>query len=481
MDQEYYIFPQLHFSAAVDKKATESLKEKDGTPPHRHHQVPLYKKVLSSIGSYLSFQASADDTGQAWKSAPPIPNLAKVAIIGVHGWFPARWLQLVVGEPTGTSQKFCSMMDRALHDFCERHFSYSLESNAVTLIPLVAHGVVAKRVENLWQQLVPYADTIREADCILWVTHSQGTPVSVMLLAKLLEEEWIRPRSRCSAMRSKFRTTSFQRIGLMAMAGIGHGPIPAIKHNTVVKYFEQDAARELFEFCSSERPITTEFCHALHTILERGVLVLAGASWYDQVVPLYSALLEKIRHPNLWRCLYISAGDYKGADDFLTNLLHIVIHLLNVGVSDCDLIACLSDFAAGSMYSGTAGHSTIYEEPMIYEQMLKWLYWDDYADGDARLSTAYVHPTVCADWKSQHKCTNLAVMENWSFTTKPINPYVLPVRLLELLKTPDLPKNAEKLYFALKELIKRFPDWHPEDKLRQELVYRLEGIAQARL
>jgi hypothetical protein len=69
-------------------------------------------------------------------------------------------------------------------------------------------------------------------------------------------------------------------------------------------------------------------------------------------------------HPSLLRAIYIDGVDYTG--DFLISLITFALRLRNHGIHDHGLIVYLSEAIAGSLYSGTQGHSTIYEELQVY-------------------------------------------------------------------------------------------------------------------
>lgn len=51
----------------------------------------------------------------------------------------------MLGEPTGTSTKFVSMMERALEEFQEKH---GVELEKITLCPLEGEGTIASRVDK---------------------------------------------------------------------------------------------------------------------------------------------------------------------------------------------------------------------------------------------------------------------------------------------------------------------------------------------
>lgn len=101
--------------------------------------------------------------------------------------------------------------------------------------------------------------------------------------------------------------------------------------------------------------------NSLRSVLSKGIKFTAIGSWYDQVVPLYSASLFGIQHPNIYRAVYIDAADY--IPDFLSHLVVFALKLRNLGYDDHGLIVHLSDAIAGNVYGfGTQGHSTLYEE-----------------------------------------------------------------------------------------------------------------------
>jgi hypothetical protein len=206
----------------------------------------------------------------------PLPiRVKRVIVIGVHGWFPTRLLQRVVGEPVGTSQYFSSKMASAVKSLFQDKFQRTLPDELVTEIPLEGEGMVESRVELLYRQLISHQrwmDDFREATHVIIAAHSQGTPVAVMLLRKLLDEGIL--------------DTEKHHTFMLAMAGVCHGPFPHLKDTLIVKYVEAESAKELFEFNSSQSYISQQFRSAMERILNSGIKVCAVGSWYDQVVPV---------------------------------------------------------------------------------------------------------------------------------------------------------------------------------------------------
>jgi 8-oxo-dGTP pyrophosphatase MutT (NUDIX family) len=65
----------------------------------------------------------------------------------LHSWFPARWLSSIVGQPTGTSPKFASMMATAVREYLEER-GCRLEGDALTSIALEGEGKIEDRVQR---------------------------------------------------------------------------------------------------------------------------------------------------------------------------------------------------------------------------------------------------------------------------------------------------------------------------------------------
>jgi len=112
------------------------------------------------------------------------PRIKKALAIGVHGLYPANYLRSVIGQPTGTSIKFANHSAEAIRRWTDSH---DCEDCEIEKVALEGEGKIGDRVENLWILLLNWIDHIRKADLIIFGCHSQGVPVSIMLLAKLIE------------------------------------------------------------------------------------------------------------------------------------------------------------------------------------------------------------------------------------------------------------------------------------------------------
>lgn len=111
------------------------------------------------------------------------PEIKRALAIGIHGLFPTPLLRTVIGQPTGTSIRFANHAASAISRWATTH-GYDCE---IEKVALEGEGKIAERVDNLWKLLLNWIDHVRRADFILVACHSQGVPVALMLVAKLIE------------------------------------------------------------------------------------------------------------------------------------------------------------------------------------------------------------------------------------------------------------------------------------------------------
>ncbi|KAF9299233.1 hypothetical protein BGZ88_012200 [Linnemannia elongata] len=417
--------------------------------PHQGHRRTRSASIMKSAVNVLSNLLFSNPSSPQVPTSPQMEQrgtsgIRKVAIIGVHGWFPVKLIRTVIGEPTGTSKKFCDEMHLALKDYLKVH-NVELEPEDCTLIPLEGEGKVLNRVEILYQNLVKnekWKTALHEADLVLVATHSQGTPTSTMLVARLIEEGMLRVAAEDPKM---------QRVGILAMAGISHGPFPFLKGNLIVRWFEAEAAQELFEFMDSETEIAKKYREALGIVLTSGVRFTCVASLEDQVVPLYSAVMTSIHHPSIVRAVYIDGATYQ--DDFLTNLISFSLRLRNSGVDDHGVLVHLSEVVAGSIYG--EGHSTIYEEREVYLLAIRSLLEPPKSlTPEMARSEPILHP----------------------FRAKQtLNPFYLPWGMRGVMDEIKA-RGDEVLNEEMDRLKKLYDEWNPVSKGMKEIKFRLEPV-----
>lgn len=117
--------------------------------------------------------------------AKEVPKIKNAVAIGVHGLFPAPLLRKLIGQPSGTSIRFANHAAAAIERWADANGSPGCE---IEKVALDGEGKIFERVDKLWKLLSNWTDRLRQADFIMVAAHSQGVPVALMLVAKLIEE-----------------------------------------------------------------------------------------------------------------------------------------------------------------------------------------------------------------------------------------------------------------------------------------------------
>lgn len=336
------------------------------------------------------------------------PNPRHVLVFGVHGWFPGKLLQKVVGVPRGTSTRLCQNMQAAIKRTIKKDAAPNIEEeeeerwrprqeDTFRYFPLEGEGKIDARVNLHYAQIVGdpvLMGLLRQSSTthVFLVGHSQGTAVTALLIQRLLKESILDKRKH--------------RIGFLALAGIFQGPLPALKSNLYVQYVEAEAARELFLLNDPRSDLSLRVQAALSDILQSTATVgedrplfdpslhpakiMTVGSWHDQVVPLYSSCMLAVQHPSIYRALYIDENRF--SSDFLTHLTELALRLVNtnIGTSETSktrfaedkwrahtLLAHLTPYLAGNLYSTHNSHSNLYDDPQIYANALQWFLTQD--------------------------------------------------------------------------------------------------------
>ena len=190
---------------------------------------------------------------------------------GVHGYFPAPLIRSVLGQPTGTSIRFAEGAASAIQRWSEGQ-GYSCQ---IEKVALEGEGKIIERVDLLWKLLLNWIDNVRRADFVMVACHSQGVPVSMMLIAKLIDFGCVRDA----------------RIGVCAMAGVNLGPFIDYKSRWI-----GGSAGELFDFARADSPVSKDYEAALTIALKSGVKISFVGSIDDQLVSLNVSCLPNAHY-----------------------------------------------------------------------------------------------------------------------------------------------------------------------------------------
>ncbi|KAF4472717.1 hypothetical protein FALBO_370, partial [Fusarium albosuccineum] len=385
------------------------------------YQMKENPSILKQITQFLLHTQQAP-TNHVFRIRDP-PKIHKAIAIGVHGLFPATYLRPMIGQPTGTSLRFASLGADAIRRWAEAHGCGDCE---IEKVALEGDGKIRDRVDNLWKLMLNWIEHIRSADLVLIACHSQGVPVSIMLLEKLID----------------LGVITNAKVGVCAMAGVALGPFPDYKSGLLM-----GSAAELWEFGNPESDNSKRFENALKRVVDYGARITFIGSIDDQLVPMESAVYSPANHPYIYRAVFIDGRVH--APDFIAHLVGFALKLRNLGVSDHGLIRELSIPLAGSLYSG-AGHSRLYYDDAVYDLAISHA-----------LETAPAGPVPppCEISPRQGPLTSA-------------NPYVLPWIMRGLLEEDFV---RTELSNEADVLLKQFDDWKPTNKALKDVKYRLEA------
>ncbi|KAL2864705.1 uncharacterized protein BJX67DRAFT_360636 [Aspergillus lucknowensis] len=374
--------------------------------------------LLQSIGRYLHY--SKEPSNRHVYKIPYPSRVKKALAIGVHGYFPAPLIRTVLGQPTGTSVRFSNMAAESIRKYTEDH-GYSCE---IEKIALEGEGRIAERVDLLWKLLLNWMEVIRQADFILVACHSQGVPVGIMLVAKLIS----------------FGCINANRVGICAMAGVNLGPFPDYRSRWI-----SGSAGELFEFALPYSQVSKDYEFALQTCIDFGVRISYVGSIDDQLVSLESSLFSSVSHPYIYRAVFVDGRVH--APSFVSHLVGFALKLRNLGISDHGLIRELSSPLAGSLYTGD-GHSRLYDDDAVYRLAIEFAI-ETSVVSNAPLHSKRAHPAPAS------------------------NPYILPFAMRGLLEEEYV---RHELHNETLDLLRQFDDWKPTSKVLKDVKFRLEGI-----
>lgn len=210
------------------------------------------------------------------------PKIKKALAIGIHGLFPASYLKPIIGQPTGTSLRFASLAAEAIRRWTDDNGQEECE---IEKVALEGEGRIPDRVNNLWTLLLNWIDHIRHSDLIILACHSQGVPVAIILLAKLIDLGIVTNAKIgvCAMGSCLSRRDSWLVYANVLAAGVSLGPFPDYKSS--MGMFMGSAA-ELWDLANPVSEVSQRYSAALKEVLEYGVRITFIGSIDDQLVPM---------------------------------------------------------------------------------------------------------------------------------------------------------------------------------------------------
>lgn len=395
----------------------------------------------------------------------------RVVVIGIAGWSPGAVTRKIAGGLPSSSTKFVDMTCSALASFEEEH---DVKFAKVTKIPLEGDGTVSRKVEKVYQHLLSseeWVNDIHSADFIFVSAHSQGSIVSTHLVDLLIRDGHIITSATGNVGKQADNSTTEaldgvcalesssrgqQQVCCLSLCGIHLGPLRYLKLSSFIQpyiqYFENAAAQEIFEFQNTENAVSKEYVKALGNIMHHGAKMVYVASLNDQMVPIYSGIFAAANHPRILRALYID-GDAYHSSDFLSNLLVLLLRIMNAGLSDRGLLTHLSEATAGSL-SGV-GHSSVYEDPGVFELAVRYQFL---VNGGNE--------------------TNCELQVDSFNAVQELNDYEIPWSLRDLIANERVAHFFSREFVTLRDA---FGDWQPKTSILRDVKRKLQPIQRLTL
>lgn len=279
----------------------------------------------------------------------------KSVVISLHSFLPSKFVKSIIGQSTGSSSKFSKSALEALESWLDERYS---EFGDIQLISLEGFGTIGSRVEKSLKLLQNWTQDIKSADFVFFVANSIASPALLLLAQKMIESESF--------------DLSEKKVGLLSIAGTNLGPYVGLDTKVVIRAYtqsENEIINELFELQKPASTLSVSVKEALLCLCANNVKVTLSGSASDQFVPLSSALAQHIRHPNIYRCVYVDEGS--DVPLFVVKLISIVLTMENVGYGDHNLLWLLLEITHGAIQLN-ASHGKIYGDASIFETGLRF-------------------------------------------------------------------------------------------------------------
>lgn len=358
-------------------------------------------------------------------------------IIGVHGFFPTKMIRRFIGEPTGTSNKFIQEAEVMVRKYFDDSSNIEIDK-----IALEREGHIFDRVRYFYEVLEAYKKELNDYQFIYFVAHSQGCPVTIILLAKLIARGILNINTIDSGIPSDKVVT------VLAMAGINNGPFFGADQTLfgrAIQAIERSSAREMFEFQKFDSAQSRSLMDGVRTLVNHNIKITFVGAINDQLVPLYSSLCLFAHHPNLLRAVFVDKTS--NTPKFITRIVKIATELLNLGYDEHGIIKEISASLAGPLTSG--GHSAIYKEQQVYTLGIKFA-----------LETTDIETT------KEVKYTPYQLAELGS------NPYHLPWCMRGVMYETQKHLDPQEIT----DLKLEFDEWEPQTKVLKDIKHRLIGL-----
>lgn len=278
----------------------------------------------------------------------------RAVVISVHSFLPTKLVKSFIGQNTGNALLFAHRAMEAV----QRWTSAESTTPETFYIALDGVGVINKRAEASFALLKNWTTEIKNAEFVYVVANSLASPAAIILLQQMCASPEF-------GMRGK-------KVGLLSMAGAISGPYPGLDARVVRRaynYGEFDIIKELFELQKSTSELSQQLQAAINGLCQNNVKLTFAGAYSDQFIPLYSSIGHQLRHPNVFKCMYLESN--AGVANFMTKLFSLMLTMENVGYSVQNLMFELLEYIQGSA-SASGSHAVLHSDLEMYDVGVKF-------------------------------------------------------------------------------------------------------------
>lgn len=378
-----------------------------------------------------------------------------VTVIAMHSFLPAKLVKSAIGQSTANATALVRRAHDAVSDLAAAE-GWS-PPPTVTSIALDGQGPIAERAAESHHLLQNWRDEILASDLVYVVASQAAVPAALLMLDSMLHE---------SALHG-FGNLRKKKIAFLSLAGILCGPYVGLDSRVVLRAYtvtENEVIAEVIDLQKRKLALGGQIDRCIARLCDMNVKFTFAGALTDQFVPLYSAVGNHLRHPNLFRVAWIEdaavaadsgAGASGAVPHFMLLLISLILTMLNLGHSDQNLIRDLGERLRG--YGGAdAPHGKLLDDTRLFLVALRF----------ATETTTLVHRYSTR--------ANLGLLAPADPTG---NLYHLPWNVRGLINDLMLVKNINNLGI-LSELVEEFQRWDPDTRAWRDLKFCFAGFEE---
>ncbi|SGZ52401.1 CIC11C00000003012 [Sungouiella intermedia] len=366
-------------------------------------------------------------------SAKKRKRIKKVVVISIHSFLPAKFVKSLIGQSTGNAVSFASKALAAIERWISSNEDVTCD---IDTIALEGQGTIKNRVNKSLKLLQNWKHEINSADFVFVVANSIASPVAIKLVSQMLESP-------------HFDQLRGKKVGLLSIAGTIFGPFYNTDTKIVIRAYTQAENEVISEMLELQRPksaLSKDLVQCIGHLCSCNVKVTMVGAVNDQFVPLYSAIGNQIRHPNLFKCMYVEGSS--DTPPFMVQLMSMALTMINVGYGDQNLVRDLSDRLQGGV-TMMGSHGSVFYENEVYD-----------------VAVRFALETTSLVYHSPARCERLAPIT----AEADKNLYNLPWNVRGLVN--DLVKIKHILNMELlRNIVEEYIRWEPTTRSWREVRY----------